>query len=475
MTPRRSQGARSADARSAAGERVHGGGAQRHGPAAALPVIAIVGRPNVGKSTLFNRLVGRRAAIVHDTPGVTRDQNIVAASWNEREFLCVDTGGFDADQTTTGIEALVQRQSRLAIDEADVVVFVFDGRAGVNPVDHDAVDILRRAGRPVIYAVNKIDTPTHEPLVYEFARLGIEPLLPISAEHHRGLDALMDAVLAYVPPAPPLPSSGGGGEVRLALVGRPNVGKSSLLNRLAGAERAIVDPAPGTTRDPIDTSVTLDGRPYILVDTAGIRRRSRVTGGVERLTALRSLRTIERAEIVLLVLDAVEGLTDQDARIAAYALQRGRGLALVVNKWDLVAAAVPGAPQWIATFRQKHPAFTTIPVVCVSAATGWKLEHIPPLVTAVERAFGATLGTRRLNQILRDAVEAQAPPSVRGRAPRFMYVTQVARRPPALAVFTSDPDRIRPTYVRYLQGRFTRAFGLCGTSIRLDFRLRPRR
>lgn len=438
------------------------------------PVVAIVGRPNVGKSTLFNRVVGRRAAIVHDTPGVTRDQNIVLASWNEREFLCIDTGGFEADERD-GIEAIIQRQSRLAIAESDVVVFVFDGRAGLSPADRDGVDILRRAGRPVIYAVNKIDTPKQQALTYEFMRLGVDPLLPISAEHNSGLIALMEAVVACFPSAVVPESVRGPEGARLALVGRPNVGKSSLLNRLAGAERAIVDATPGTTRDPIDTHVNLNGEPYTLVDTAGIRRRSRVTGAVERLTALRSLRTIERAEIVLLVLDAVEGLTDQDARIAAYAWQRGRGLAFVVNKWDLVAGAISSTSRWLATFRQEHPVFAGVPAVCVSATTGYRLDDIAPLVAAVDRAFGAALSTRRLNLVLQEAVGAQAPPTVRGRAPRFMYATQVGSRPPAVAVFTTDPERVRPTYIRYLQGRFTRAFDLSGTPIRLDFRRRPRR
>ncbi len=441
------------------------------GTAGGTSLVAIVGRPNVGKSTLFNRLVGRRAAIVHATPGVTRDQNIVSVRWGEHEFLCVDTGGFEADETD-GLAGLVQRQSRLAIAEADVVVLVLDGRAGLSPADRDAVRILRRANRPVVYAVNKIDTAKQEALVLDFARLGVEPLVSISAEHARGIDELMDAVLGRLPPPGTISVPDG---TRLTLVGRPNVGKSSLLNRLAGVERTIVDATPGTTRDPIDAQVELGGRRYVLVDTAGIRRRSRITGAVEHLTTLRSLRAVERAEIALLVLDAAEGMTDQDARIAAYVWQRGRGLAFLVNKWDLAAARGASEERWLTTLTQHYPPFAAIPAACVSARTGWHLDRIPSLVAVVERAFDAVIPTHRLNAILSDAVAAHTPPAVRGRSPRFFYATQIGRRPPALAVFTSDPDRVRPTYVRYLQSRIAQAFSIRGCQVRFEFRQRRER
>jgi GTP-binding protein len=432
-------------------------------------MVAIVGRPNVGKSTLFNRLVGYRAAIVHDTPGVTRDKNIVPAAWRGRPFLCVDTGGFEADEGA-GVTGLVQRQSRLAIAEADVVVFVFDGRAGLSPADRDAVNVLRRAGRPVIYAVNKIDTAKQELLLLEFTRLGVEPLVAISAEHARGIDTLMQGVLAALGGDGSADVPDGDAGTRLALVGRPNVGKSSLLNRLAGTERAIVDATPGTTRDPTDTPVTLQGRPYVLVDTAGVRRRAKVTDALERLTAMRSLRAIESAEIALLVLDATEGMTDQDARIAAYAWQRGRAVAFVINKWDLEAARGATERQWVATLHDRYPTFATIPALCVSAVTGQGIAKLPGLIEAVEAAFAVTLPTRRLNQVLKRAVAAHAPHAVRGRVPRFLYATQVASRPPLVAVFTTHPDRVQPNYVRYLQGQLGGAFEIVGIPIRLDFR-----
>jgi GTP-binding protein len=436
---------------------------------AAPPVVAIVGRPNVGKSTLFNRLVGRRAAIVHHTPGVTRDQHIVPAQWQGHPFLCVDTGGFEADdRETMGIH--VQRQSRLAIAAADVVILVFDGRAGLSPADQDAVRILRRAGRPVVYAVNKVDTEKQAALVHEFARLGVEPLVPVSAEHARGMSALMSAVLDRLPAASITDVAPKEQRTRLALIGRPNVGKSSLLNRLAGVERAIVDANPGTTRDPIDTEVRLRGRPYVLVDTAGIRRRPRVVDAVERLTVMQSLRTIERAEIVLLVLDAAEGMTDQDARLAANAWQRGRGLAFLINKWDVVSARPVTEERWIEMLHERFPAFAAIPAACISAKTGWHLERIGPLIHGLEQALDVRLQTSRLNQVLRDAVAAQAPATVAGRVPRLLYASQIGVRPPAVAVFTTHPDGLKPSYVRYLQGRLAAAFHIRGCPVRLEFR-----
>jgi GTP-binding protein len=435
------------------------------------PEVAIVGQPNVGKSTLFNRLVRTRAAIVHDIPGVTRDRNIALARWGEREFAFIDTGGFDAD-VDKGVGALVRHQSRIAIAEADVVVFVFDGRAGLSPTDRDAVAVLRRSGKPVVYAVNKIDTAKQENLLYEFARLGIEPLIAISAEHDRGIAELMQEVLARLRPGTGEVKDTAAAGTRLALVGRPNVGKSSLLNRLAGCERSIVDAAPGTTRDPVDTPLTLGDRRYVLVDTAGIRRRSRVSGGLDRLTVVRSLRAIERAEIVLLVIDAVEGMTDQDARLAAYAWERGRGMAFLANKWDLVAATEMPEEAWLAAQRERYPSFAAIPALCVSAATGWNIDRLPTLFGAVEADLGAEIPTRRLNQILRSALQNQGPAVVRGRAPRFLYATQVATHPPTVLVFTSDPDRIHASYARYLRTRFAGAFRIRGAPLRLEFRRR---
>jgi GTP-binding protein len=343
----------------------------------------------------------------------------------------------------------------------------------VAPADRDAVGLLRRAGNRVVYAVNKIDTPKHDDLVHDFSRLGVEPLVAVSAEHAHGIEALMDAVRAALPDVAsgradaPAPAG-----TRLALVGRPNVGKSSLLNRLAGYERSIVSATPGTTRDPIDMPVVWGRRPYVVIDTGGVRRRTRLAGDVERLTALRALRALERAEIALLVLDAVEGMTDQDARLAGYAWERGRGLAFLVNKWDLLPARRSDERAWLDDLHARFPAFAAIPALGVSARTGWQVERIPALVAAIERAFAAELPTVRVNQVLQTAVRGHAPPTVRGKAPRFFYATQVGTRPPEIVVFTSDPDRVRPSYARYLQGRFAETYGLRGTPLRLRFRRR---
>jgi GTP-binding protein len=408
---------------------------------------------------------------VHDTPGVTRDRNVAAGRWHERELTFVDTGGFEAE-SGPGIEGLVRRQSWEAIGAASVTIFVFDGRAGVSPADRDVVAQLRRTGAPVVYAVNKIDTARQEGLLYDFSSLGVDPLVPISAEHNIGIERLVEAVLEYLPEAAPGEGETAATEIRLALVGRPNVGKSSLLNRLAGQERSIVDATPGTTRDPVDTVVCLGTRSYLLVDTAGIRRRSRIDRDLERLSVERSLRTIERAEIILLVLDAVEGMTDQDARIAAYARRRGRGLALLANKWDLLSEGGMGEQRWLADNQARRPTLADTPTLCVSAQSGWHLERLPKLVAGVERDFTAALPTGRLNQVLQAAVRSHAPPAMGGHTPRFYYATQVGTRPPAVAVFTSDPGAVHTAYVRYLRGQVARAFGIRGATVTLEFRAR---
>jgi GTP-binding protein len=443
--------------------------------AVGLPVVVIVGRPNVGKSTLFNRLCGRRAAIVHDTPGITRDQNIVATQWDERPVLCVDTGGFEAGTTGDETTALVRQASRRAIGDADVVVFVLDGRAGLSPADREAVALVRRLGRPVVYVINKIDTPGVESLAYDFARLGLDPLVTISAEHARGIDDLRAEVLSCLPAVvaaereAPAPVD----DTRLALIGRPNVGKSSLLNRLCGSERAIVASVPGTTRDPIDAHVRLGPRSYLLVDTAGIRRRARITAAVERLTTTRSLRAIDRTQIALLVLDVSDGVADQDARLAAYAWEQGRALVFVVNKADLLPAGSAPVAKWRETLRHRYPAFAAVPAVFVSAKTGAGIDRLIATVRTVEERYFRVLRTRRCNQVLAQAVAAQAPPSIRGKPPRFFYASQVSIAPPVVAIATSDPTRVQKSYERYLRSRFTAEFDLQGCPLGLEFR--PRR
>jgi GTP-binding protein len=438
-----------------------------------LPVVAIVGRPNVGKSTLFNRLVRARRAIVDDAPGVTRDRIVAPAAHGGRTFLCVDTGGFIAEppRDTRALGALVRGQTLAAVAEADCVVCVLDGPAGLAPEDRETVRLLRRSEKPIVYAVNKLDTPGRDGLLHDFHALGVDRLVPVSAAHGRGVPELLDAIAGALPASPGAAADEPPG-TRLALIGRPNVGKSSLLNRLLGSERAIVTPEPGTTRDAIDTPLTVAGRPFVLIDTAGIRRRGKTREPLERHGAVRALGTLARTDLALIVLDAAEGMTDQDARLVGRAREAGRGIVLLANKWDLV----PPARRDRAAFRERlvsaHPAFRTLPLLPVSAATGEGLGDLFPMVVRVERAYDAVLPTPALNRALEAAIAATPPPSPRGKALRFFYATQIGRRPPVVGVFASAPALVPPSYARYLTARLVEAFHLTGVPLRLELRAR---
>jgi GTP-binding protein len=437
-----------------------------------LPTVAIVGRPNVGKSTLFNRLVHGQRAIVDSQPGVTRDRNIAAVRWEGHQFILVDTGGFeDADQST--LATAVRAQSALAAAEADAVIAVFDGREGLNPIDRELVRRLRTLRKPILYAVNKLDTHKHDDEAAEFFALGLDEVFPISVAHGRGIGDLLERLVAQLPELPPTETPTEK-VVTLALVGRPNVGKSSLLNRIVGAERAIVDATPGTTRDAVDTPFQHAGQAYVLVDTAGIRRRPHVHEQLERASAARSLRVLDRAEVALLVIDAVEGMADQDARIAGYAWERGRALLLVINKWD----AVPRERRHRAEFRtriQEHYAtLADVPMVFVSALSGQGMQTVFPALERLVAAHRRHMRTTELNDLLGAATQAQAPASVHGKRPRFYYATQTGTAPPVITIFTSAPNCVQTAYERYLANEFRRAFELNGTPLRVRFRARPR-
>jgi GTP-binding protein len=437
-----------------------------------LPVVAIVGRPNVGKSTLFNRIVRARRAIVDDAPGVTRDRVVARAAHAGRPFVCVDTGGFVAEPSRdqAALASRVQAQALAAVEEADVVICLLDGVAGLAPADRDTVRLLARARKPVLFAVNKIDTPGREPQVAEFYAAGVDRLFPVSAAHNRGVDALLDDVVARLPAAAGAPEEDGG--IRLAILGRPNVGKSSILNRLLGAEHALVAPEAGTTRDATDTPVHIDGRPYVLIDTAGIRRRGRGRDVLERHGAVRALGMIERSDLVCLVLDATEGMTDQDARLVGRAWDAGRGIILLANKWDLLSGPRRDVRTFRRTLAAAHPAFAGLPLLCVSARTGEGMEGLLGLLAQVERSYRAKMATPELNRVLRAAVAAHAPPGGEGRPVRLFYVTQTASAPPEVTVFASAPARIPAAYQRYLRSRFSEAFGLVGVPLRVRFRAR---
>ena len=439
---------------------------------AGLPVVAIVGRPNVGKSSLFNRLLGARRAIVDDAPGVTRDRVTARASVGGRAFMLVDTGGFSADapRDPGTIAARVREQALAAMQEADCVVCVLDGQAGVVAEDRDVVRLLRRSGKPVLWAVNKIDNAGREALLADVFSAGVEEPLAVSAAHGRGIGELRNAILAALPERAAAPEAARG--TRLALLGRPNVGKSSLLTRLLGSERAIVAPEPGTTRDAVDTRIIVDGRSYVLVDTAGIRKQGRAKDDLERHGAVRALGQIEGADLALVVLDAAEGITDQDSRIIGRALEAGRGVLLLANKWDTVPPTRKDAPSFRADATALRPAFASLPMLCVSAHTGENVGDVFPRVAAIEQAYGATLPTPALNRALRAAVGEHPPASVRGRVPSLLYATQTGTRPPTVTVFSSNPAGIAPAYVRYLTTKLRDAFGLVGVPLKLMLRAR---
>jgi GTP-binding protein len=435
-----------------------------------LPVVAIVGRPNVGKSTLFNRLIGSRKSIVRDTPGVTRDRIHGTAEFAGWRATVIDTGGLDP---TSGepLAAQVRQQVLAAIAEADALVFVMDGREGLTPLDEEIARLLRRVSKPVLVAVNKVDARSQEAGAAEAYGLGMDPVLPVSAEHGRGVAELIEA-LAMRLPAPPGAVAEETGPVRIAVVGRPNVGKSSLVNAIAGQDRVVVHAEPGTTRDAVDTLVTVEGRPYILVDTAGLRRKGRTEGALDKLSAVMARRSLERADLALVVIDAGEGVTTQDARIAGYAEQAGRAVVLVVNKWDLVGAA-DRAPELVRGLRDRLPFLTHAPIVFTSARAGTGIRDLFETIDRVAADYAKEITTGELNRALTAAVERRPPAGFHGKTLKIYYATQTATRPPTFLLFVNDPAALHFSYERYLVSALRERFGLAGCAVRL--RLRRRR
>ncbi|MHB8772111.1 MAG: ribosome biogenesis GTPase Der [Syntrophales bacterium] len=442
---------------------------QTIGRNAAKPVIAIIGRPNVGKSTLFNRLAGGNRAIVIDEPGATRDRNYADCIWNGRPFILIDTGGFEP---ASEVEILVQmrEQTKLAIEEADIILFMMDARDGLTPADQEISRMLRLENKKVYYAVNKVDGPRHEALVAEFYRLGIEPLYPLSAQHGPGFDELMDDVAASLPAAEPAGGEGEGQPIRIAVVGRPNVGKSSLVNRILGYERTIANPIPGTTRDAIDTPVTRNGKRYLLIDTAGIRRKSRISLTMEKYSTVQAMKAIGRADIALILLDAKEGISEQDVKIAGLALERGTACILVVNKWDLVEKDNSTVGVFVENIRYNSKFLDFAPIIFVSALSGQRVTNIFALVERVYAQYTRRIETGELNRKIREIIEANPPPGRANRPHLFNYITQVATKPPSFVLFVSNPKGIHFSYERYLVNRIRESFGLAEVPIRLFFR-----
>lgn len=435
-----------------------------------LPAVVLAGRTNAGKSTLFNRLSGHGRAIISPQSGTTRDLNITRVSHESHDFVVVDSAGLDLAANEAESERGTAEAMR-AIASAVVVVFVIDGRAGVTSADRELLDLIRQTGRPIVVAVNKIDHERQEFASAEAYALGIEEVVAVSAAHGRGIEDLLDTIVRLIPESEPVEGQRQP-DLRLGLIGRPNVGKSSLLNRLVGYQRAIVADRPGTTRDPVDVILEHDGAIVRLVDTAGIRRPTRVEGDLEHHSVARAIETIRRAEVLALIVDATEGITDQDARIARLIDSNNRALILICNKWDAAAALGRRIPAFARQARERYPFLEFAPMLFTSAITGDGVQELIPAAIRAGMAWRSHFQTALLNRVLAESLEAMDPPLVAGRRLKLMYVTQVASRPPRLVFFTNLERDIPAHYVRFLEGRFRAALGLegSGTPLRFEFR-----
>jgi len=439
-------------------------------------IVALVGRPNVGKSTLFNRLVGKKVAIVHDEPGVTRDRHYGDVVSRGRQYTLVDTGGFDPESEDPMRQG-IKRQIDLAIAEADVIVCVLDATLPAGAADHAEIALLRRSHKPVVFIANKADSPRLESEAVDLYRLGMEKLIPVSALHGRGIDELEVAIDAALPSlAEQAEETAPDDAVRIAVVGRPNAGKSSLINRLAGEERVLVDARPGTTRDPIDTLIERGGERFILVDTAGIRRKAKVhkeADAVEAVSVLHAIRAMERCEVVLLMCDAAEGVSEQDAKILGLAVDRGRGIVIALNKSDLLdKKAIAKAEE---DARDKLAFAPWAPLVHISAKTGRGMDNLFSLVRRVADSFRRRVPTAELNRFFEQVLETHPPPTHGGRAPRLFFITQAESSPPLFVIVASDPSNIHFSYQRYVTNKLRQSFGFEGVPVRVKYKERRRR
>ena len=435
-----------------------------------IPMVAIVGRPNVGKSTLFNRLCRERRAIVDDTPGITRDRLVAQVIWGDRPFCLVDTGGIDEEIDRYPLQMQVRQQAQMALEEADLLIFLADGKEGLHSGDATVVDLLRRSGKPVLYGVNKIDGSEQENGIYEFYGLGVEKFFPISAAHGYGIRDMMDALVEMLPPVTTGEEEAKG--IRVAIIGRPNVGKSSLLNRIMGSERVLVSDIPGTTRDAIDVSVMVNDQSYLLIDTPGIRRRSKTRDKIEKFSVLKALKSIDRCQVAVLLLDGSEGITAQDVRIAGYIHERRRGALVVINKWDLVQKD----PHRVAAIKESlNEALKFMPYapqLRISALTGNRVSTLLPTLNMVFSQYSTRVQTSAVNEVLVTAVSRHEPPMHGGRRTKILYGAQVSTQPPTFVVFVSYPEAIHFSYQRYLTNQIRKAFSLDSTPLRLVFRKR---
>jgi GTPase len=432
------------------------------------PVVAIVGRPNVGKSTIFNRIVGERISIVEDVPGVTRDRIYSSAEWLTHEFNIIDTGGIELGNEPFLDQ--IRQQAEIAIDEADVIIFLTNGREGVTAADEIVAKILYRSNKPVVLGVNKIDNPEMREMVYDFYSLGFGEPFPISGSHGLGLGDLLDEAAKHF-------KKDDGDEygeevIKFSLIGRPNVGKSSLVNALLGEERVIVSNVAGTTRDAIDSSYTFDGQEYVIIDTAGMRKKGKVYETTEKYSVLRALRAIERSDVVLVVIDGEEGIIEQDKKIAGYAHDAGRAVVIVVNKWDAVEKDEKTMNKWEQNIRDHFQFLDYAPIIFLSAKTKKRIHTLLPVINVASENHALRVQSSVLNEVVMDAVAMNPTPTDNGKRLRIYYATQVAVKPPTFVVFVNDPELMHFSYERFLENRIRDAFGFEGTPIRIIARAR---
>lgn len=438
----------------------------RHG----LPAVAVVGRPNVGKSTFFNRVLGERRAIVEDQPGVTRDRNFGRAQWAGRSFFLIDTGGLEPESDEP-MQAAIRRQVEAAIGEADVIVFLVDGQTGPHPVDHQIADMLRRVDTPVLLVVNKMDRWPQDLSHHEFWELGLGEPLPVSSLVGKGSGDLLDRVVEMLPP---LEEEDEDDEtLYVAVIGKPNVGKSSFVNRLLGEERMVVSEVAGTTRDSIDTPMRYHGRDIVFVDTAGLRRQSRIERGIEYFSALRTERAVERADVCLLLMDATEPVHVQDLKVAEKAWRSGCGLIIVANKWDLVPKDTMTSVEWARALRKRAPQLANVPIIFTSALTGQRVQKVLDLVLQVASERSRRIPTHDVVELIRQLAQRQPPPHYRGMPVEVLFATQVAVKPPTFVLFVNHPKALTPAWLRYIMRGIREAWGFIGSPVRL--RVRGRR
>lgn len=435
-----------------------------------LPILAIVGRPNVGKSTLFNKLTGKRLSIVEDTPGVTRDRIYSKCEWRNREFMIVDTGGIEPASDDI-ILAQMRRQAQVAIEKADVIVFLTDIRCGVTADDYEVASMLLKSGKPIILAVNKCDSiGDPPPEFYEFYNLGVGDPIAISAQHGHGSGDLLDEVFKYFPESDT--DEYDDEYIKVAVIGKPNVGKSSLINRIAGEERVIVSDIAGTTRDATDTVIENENGKYVFIDTAGIRRKSKVTEKIEHYSVLRAYMAVDRSDVCVIVIDALVGFTDQDSKVAGYAHEQGKACIVAVNKWDAVEKDSNTMEDFTNDLKEKFSFMSYVPFIFISAKTGQRIDKLFPLINSVNSQNSMRITTGMLNDVLSYATTRVQPPSDKGRRLKIYYMTQASTKPPTFVVFVNRADLFHFSYQRYIENQIRQTFGLTGTPVRFVIRER---